>query len=174
MSFFDYRGDTYINLGTQFSNGFEFSFSSKILEKFFISGNLTLVKGKVRYNPSGIDTAHTQNNHIQLYSNGAFVNKEVESVGLARRPNTALLTFTYIPVKKLLLYTDFRYTGARDDMYYDSSLGPYGALNTKSIKEYLLIDLCAKYNVTEGLYALLRVENIFNTEYTEIQNKLED
>jgi vitamin B12 transporter len=169
LTFTDSRGYTYINLGTQYSHGFEFSFSSKISERFYIAGNLTLVQGKVKYNPSGIDTAHIQNNQIQLYSNGAFLNKEIESVGLVRRPNTAHVSFTYLPVKKLLLRFDARYTGDRSDIYSDPSLGPYGALNTISVKEYILFDLCAKYNLTDGLLATIRVENILNTEYTEIR-----
>jgi vitamin B12 transporter len=169
LSFLDYRGDTYVNLGTQDSYGFEFTFLSKIAEKVFLSGNLTLVGGQIKYNPSGIDTTHTKDNQIQLYTNGAFVNKEVKSIGLSRRPSTARLSFTYIPAKFLSLRMDARYAGARKDVYYDSSLGPYGALNTTDIKEYLLFDFFAKFNLIKGLDAMFRVENILNTDYSEIR-----
>lgn len=64
---------------------------------------------------------------------------------------------------------DARYTGARSDIYYDSMLGPYGALNTTNIKGYTLVDLSAKYNITEGLSVSLRIENVFDTHYSEIR-----
>jgi vitamin B12 transporter len=169
LSFFDYRGDTYVNLGTQYTHGFEFSFSTKISPKLFVAGNITLVRGHIKYNPSGMDTSLTNSNHIQLYSTGAFVDKEIRSDGLVRRPNTANLSITFFPVKTVSLRTDARYTGARDDVFYDASLGPYGALNTTSVKEYLLFDFLMKYNITTNFAAIFRVENILNTNYSEIR-----
>ena len=169
LSFGDYRGDTYVNLGTQYAHGFEFSFTTKISEKLFISGNLTLVQGKIKYNPSGIDTTHTKGNYIQLFSNGVFLTKETQSIGLVRRPSTAHVSITYMPVKKFSLRVDARFTGASNDIYYDSSLGPYGALNTVGVEDYTLLDCSIKYQIIKGLAAMLRVENIFDTKYTEIK-----
>ena len=42
------------------------------------------------YKPNDIDTAQTHGSHVQVYGNGAFItNKEIETLGLARRPSTA-------------------------------------------------------------------------------------
>lgn len=143
LSFGDYKGDTYVNLGTQYTHGFEFSLTSKISEKLFLSGNLSIVQGKIKYNPSGIDTTHTGGNHIQLFSNGSFVTKETESIGLVRRPSTANISITYMPVKKLALRVDARFAGARSDIYYDATLQPFGALNTVGVEDYTLLDFSA-------------------------------
>ncbi len=169
LSFNDYRGDTYANLGMQYAHGFEFSLTSKISGKLLLSGNLSMVQGKIKYNPSGIDAAHTGGNHIQLFSNGSFVTKETESIGLVRRPSTANISITYMPVKKLALRVDARFAGARSDIYYDAALGPFGALNTVGVEDYTLLDFSARYEIIKGFTAMLRVENIFDTKYSEIR-----
>lgn len=169
ISFGDYKGDTYVNLGTQYTHGFEFSLTSKISEKLILSGNLSIVQGKTKYNPSGIDTTHTGANHIQLFSNGSFVTKETESIGLVRRPSTANISITYTPMKKLALRVDARFAGARGDIYYDAALGPFGALNTVGVEDYTLLDFSARYEIIKGFTAMIRVENIFDTKYSEIR-----
>jgi vitamin B12 transporter len=169
LSFGDYKGDTYINLGTQYAHGFEFSLTSKITEKLLLSGNLSIVQGKIKYNASAIDTMHTRGNHIQLFSSGSFVTKETESIGLVRRPSTANVFITYTPVKKLALRVDARFAGARSDIYYDSALGPFGALNTVDVEDYTLLDFSARYEIIKGFTAMVRIENIFDRKYTEIR-----
>ena len=169
LSHFDYLGDTYINLGKQTNRGIEFSIHSKISDKLIVSGNFSLVNGKLEYNPENIDIAHTQGNHIQLFSNGTFISKEVESIGLVRRPNTANINLTYMPIKKLALRVDVKYVGARNDIYYNASLGPYGALGTVGVEDYTLLDFFTKYEIKKGLSAMIRVENILNTKYYEIR-----
>ncbi len=114
LTFMDYYGDTYINLGKQRNRGIEFSISTKITEKFSISGNFSLISGKLSYKPSDIDTSHTHGHHIQLYSNGVFVNKETETLGLVRRPSTANLSFSYLPFNKLLLRLEIKFVGNRN------------------------------------------------------------
>ena len=168
LTYMDYFGDTYINLGKQTNRGLEFSLHSKISDKISITGNFSLVNGKLEYSPDNIDNSHTDGNHIQLYSNGAFVSKETERIGLVRRPNTGNITLTYIPVKKLMLMADLRYVGTRNDIYYDSTLGPYGALGTTGLEDYTLLDIRAKYNVIKGFTVMLHAENLLNTEYYEI------
>jgi len=169
LSYIDYLGDTYINLGKQTNRGIEFSIHSKISDKLIVSGNFSLVNGKLKYNPENIDIAHTQGNHIQLFSNGAFISKETESIGLVRRPNTANINLTYILIKKLALRVDVKYVGARNDINYNASLGPYGALETVGVEDYTLLDFSAKYEIKKGLSAMIRVENILNTKYYEIR-----
>ncbi len=165
----NYRGDTYLNLGTMKTEGVELGFSSKLGEKFMVSGNLSLVSGKLIYHPENIDTTQTAGNHVQLYSNGAFINKEVETIGLTRRPTTANLSITYKPLKKLSLRADMRHAGARSDVFYDNSLGPYGALGTVGVEPYTLLDLSAQYEIFKGLIAMVRVENVFDEKYSEIK-----
>ena len=94
LSYPDYFGDTYINLGKQTNRGLEFSIQSKISDKIIISGNFSLVSGKLEYSPDNVDNAHTDGNHIQLYSNGIFISEKTERIGLVRRPNTGNISLT--------------------------------------------------------------------------------
>lgn len=168
LSYLDYMGDTYLNIGKQTNRGVEISISSKVSEKLFLSCNASLINGKLEYNPSGIDTSHTHGNYVQLFANGAFINKHVESTGLIRRPVTANIGITYKPIKKLSLTGNARYVGPRSDIYYSSTLGPYGALASKGIGDYTLVDLLVRFTVSKSLTAMLRAENIFDVKYQEI------
>lgn len=169
LSLNDYKGDTYINLGTQYTYGFECSFTSQIWEKFILSGNLSIIQGKTIYNSSGIDTTHTKGNQIQSFANGSFATKTTETLGLVRRPCTANIALTYLPIKKLSLRIDVRFAGARNDIYYNTGLGPLGALTTVGVEGYILLDFSVKYEIVKRLSAMIRVENISNTKYTEIK-----
>ncbi|SFH03855.1 TonB-dependent receptor plug domain-containing protein [Pedobacter insulae] len=168
LTYLDYRGDTYINIGKQMNQGIELGISSKIGEQFLVSGNISMISGKLAYDPINVDTSHTHENHVQLYTNGAFVNKFTETIGLVRRPTAANIRLTYLPIPKLSITGNVRSVGARSDVYYNSSLGPYGALSTKGISNYTLLDLSGRINVNKTLTAGLRMENVFNTEYQEI------
>jgi outer membrane cobalamin receptor len=55
------------------------------------------------------------------------------------------------------------------DVYYDYTLGPYGALNTIPLDDYFLFDLLLKYDFNNHFSASFKVENIFDTSYTEIR-----
>ncbi len=169
LTYLDYLGDTYINLGEQTNRGIELSIHSKVSDKLSISANLSLVNGMFEYDPDNIDTAKTQGNHIQLYSNGAFILKETERIGLVRRPNTGYINLTYFPFDKLMLMFDLKYTGSKNDVYYDAVLGPYGALGTIGMEDYMLFDFRARYEILAGLSVFLYVENILNTDYYEIR-----
>jgi vitamin B12 transporter len=96
----DFRGDTYLNVGTQYNQGMDLSFNFSATKWLLIDGNLSLVKGKIKYSPADIDTSHTQGNHVQLYSNGAFPVSDIETDGLVRRPSTANLGLTILPMKE--------------------------------------------------------------------------
>ncbi len=169
LTYFDYLGDTYINLGKQTNHGIEFSIRSKISKKLSIAGNFSLVNGKLEYNPDDLDNTHIDGNHIQLYSNGAFISKETERLGLVRRPNTANMNITWLPFKDFMVTADLRYVGNRNDVSYDSSLGPYGALGTVGLEDYTLLDLRIKYNIIKGFTMMLHAENLLNTDYYEIR-----
>lgn len=168
LTYIDYRGDTYINLGRQTNKGIEFSINSKLSDKITVSGNFSLVSGALEFNPENIDMAHTKGNHIQLFSNGEFINKEVKSIGLVQRPNTANINIEYLPFNELAIRFDLIYVGPRYDVYYNSSLGPFGSLGNAGVEDYTLMNFSANYKIIKGLSAMVRVENILNTEYYEI------
>lgn len=165
----DYRGDTYLNLGDQMVHGIEFNFHSHIHRKITVSGNVCLVDGKINYHPTDVDKSVTQGHHVQIFNNGAFMNKEAEYLGLVRRPSTANLSFIYSPYDRLSLRTDMKYVGKRGDVYYDSNLGPYGALGTTPVADYTLVDVASKYEFNNGINIGMKVENIFNVKYVEIK-----
>ncbi len=165
----DYRGETYLNAGTQFSQGIELNFISEINDKFTVDANLSIVNGKLEYDPAILDFAQTDSNHVQLYSNGEFLgNKKVSILGLTRRPNTGNINITYAMNKKATLVFSGRYIGSYNDVYYNSELGPYGALGTVGVEDYALMDVSFRYLITKNLKGLLKIENVFDKKYTEI------
>jgi vitamin B12 transporter len=168
LGYGDYMGDTYLNIGKQTTQGVEIAINSKVSEKLWFFGNLSLVNGKLEYSPEALNNSHAQKNYVQLYSNGAFLNKDVTNNGLVRRPSVANLGFTYKPVKKLSFGMNFKYVGPRNDIYYNPSSGPYGALASKSINDYTLVDLLLNYKIFKETTLSIKSENIFNVKYYEI------
>lgn len=164
----DFRGDTYLNAGTLHSRGIELSLSADISKKIAMSANVNLVDGKLSYNPDDIDTAHTAGNHIQLYSNGAFPTQEIETTGLTRRPSTANLFINYAPLEQFNVGFVARFIGNHSDIFYDSDLGPYGALNTVELDSYVLFDLLASWQINQHVAVRFKAENILNTHYVDL------
>ena len=164
----DYRGDTYLNIGQQTTNGFELAVHAPLAHNVTVYGNLSLVSGRLVYTPSEIDRTHTQGNHVQLFNNGAFLSKEIQSTELVRRPNTLNVGVLYSPLAQWSVRLDVRHAGARHDVYYDSQRGPFGALGSVPVAEYTLVDLSQRYAFTQKLLLSARVENLFNTSYREI------
>lgn len=164
----DYRGDTYINIGKMTTQGIELSVSSSVGEKIEIGGNVSLLQGQLDYSPENIDTAQTGGNQVQLFGNGAFVDRSVRTQGLSRRPSTANLYLSYRPVKYVSLRAEVRYAGARTDVQYDASLGPYGALATVGLDPYTLLDVSVVGHLMKGLDVQFRMGNVLDEKYTEI------
>lgn len=169
LGFADYRGDTYTNIGKQFNRGVEFGITTKISNELSFSGNFALLNGKLEYNPANVDTSHTNGNYIQTFTNGIFLTKKAESLSLVRRPSSFNISFTYNPITKLSFKVDTRYVGARNDIYYNNSLGPFGALATTGMEDYTLIDLSLKYDILKTLAATIKFENMLDTKYNEIK-----
>jgi vitamin B12 transporter len=167
----DFRGDCYLNIGTLENQGFELSLDAKFLKKFRLTANYSYVDGKIRYKPSEIDQNHTAGNHVQLNSNGAFVSQnESESDGLIRRPrNTFNVGLLCKPLDKLSLRVDSRSVAFRSDIFYDPNIKPYGALGTVPVAAYTVVDFTVNYAFSKSLFAALRIENAFNTKYSEIK-----
>ncbi len=168
LSYLDYRGDTYLNVGRSINQGVEFSATLKLSAKVTFMGNVSLVSGRLVYHSDGFDTTHTHGNQAQLYSNGVFITKEIETAGLVRRPNTGNFTLIYTPISKLRFTLQARYVGTRSDVYYSSQLGPFGALATRPVGDFTLIGAGARYQIGKYLAAQVRVDNIFDIKYSEI------
>ena len=54
-------------------------------------------------------------------------------------------------------------------IYYNNSLGPFGALATTGMEDYTLIDLSLKYDILKTLAATIKFENMLDTKYNEIK-----
>ncbi len=162
----DYRGDSYLNIGKQSNHGFEFGITTALSEKLTLQGNVSVVSGHLTYQPE--NSSYTNDYHVQLFATGDFVTEEIEKNGLVRRANTANLAVTYQASTKLALAFDIRYAGVRNDIYYNSNLGPYGALSQTSVRDYTLAGFTAKYEIIKNLDATVNVRNIFNVQYQEI------
>lgn len=170
LSFLDYMGDTYMNLGSFRTEGFEMDINGEITKRLSYSGNFSLVRGKYLYSFESIDTVKSAGNHVQLYSNGAFVSqKDVHSKGLTRRPVTANLSLTYEISDKWFVRTTLRFVSEKKDIIYDPNLGPYGALGAVPVNSYLLADLVSGWKFSGNFSFLVRIENIADQEYSEIR-----
>ncbi|MDB5262952.1 MAG: Outer rane cobalamin receptor protein [Adhaeribacter sp.] len=169
LTYVDFRGDRPLNLSRQVNRGFEFDVKTNLSAKFYLAGNFSLVRGRLTVKPSDINAAQTGGNQVQLYNTGVFIdNKAVEIAGLVRRPNTANISLTYLPLPKLSFRLDSRYAGNRKDSFYDADLGPFGATGTKEVGEYTLFDFSGRFTITPHLIAGLRLENLLNNSYSEI------
>ena len=71
-------------------------------------------------------------------------------------------------MQKLVLTGLAQYTGVRGDVYFDATLGPYGALNSHSVEAYSLASFEASYEFNRHLSLCGRMENVFDTQYQEI------
>jgi vitamin B12 transporter len=166
----DYRGDTYINLSQQTVNGIEFKISSKISKQLQVNANISLINGTTGYSAKNIDTNHTGGNHIQLFESGVFLSdKNNEVINLTRRPNAiANIGIVYQPLKKLSVTLYTKFVGSRNDVYFNPSIKPWGAMDSKLIGAYNVTDLQFCYQFNKKMFATFKIENMLNTEYEEI------
>jgi len=169
LSYLDYLGDTYLNVGKMLTNGVEFTVAAKINELLDVNANYSLVNGKLKYSPADLDARQTLGNHVQVFSNGAFLNTNVEQDNLSRRANTANLSVNCKITSPLSMRLDVHYVGKKNDIVYNPVLGPYGALGSVGISDYTLFDLSAKYNFLKSFTAIIKVDNIFNKSFTELR-----
>jgi vitamin B12 transporter len=168
LGFADAFGDTYLNIGTNTVLGAELSFNAVLSKQFTISGNGTLLSGELDYSNSDIDKGKTKNNHVQLYSNGSFLDKDVSVKKLIRRPSTANLSLTYRPIATLRFIADYRYVGGRQDIFYDGKLGPYGALGRNGLANFSIFNLAANWQAHKQVLLQVQLNNIFDEAYMDI------
>ena len=168
LSFMDYYGDTYLNLGSMRTEGIEIEAHGTLLNKLEIAGAYTYLHGKERFSYEDIDTVKTQGHHVQAFSNGGFVSeKDVHDNGLIRRPSSAMISLTYRPKKGCFAKLSMRQVGQRKDIQGDYSM----AYQVKTLPEqsYFLLDLSGGMQFSNNLKGLLRMENLLNTSYSEIR-----
>jgi vitamin B12 transporter len=169
LTYADYLGDTYLNLSRQEVSGAELSGRWTATSKLSLSGNLTWLQGTISYKESDIDNSKTGGNHVQLYSNGAFITGEGSMNSLVRRPKvTAFAEIKYLLQPALAISLNYRLAGKRNDSVYDPTLGPFGALNQQGVATYNLFDAGVYYRLKPWISFTAKVENIFNVQYQEI------
>lgn len=169
LGFMDYRGDVYLNTGKLLTTGFELGLQLLLSSKFEISTNASINLGKLKYDPSAIDTAKTEGFQVQLYNTGAFMNTGSEVRGLTRRPSTLVnVSATYKPVKALRFMLDIRTAGERNDVFHDPNLGPFGALGRNNISGYTLVNVAGFWTISKHIAVNLQLNNIFDKEYSDI------
>ena len=164
----DYRGDTYINIGTQTNTGFDITLNAELSMKLKFAINLNIVNGKLKYSPLEIDTGNVGNNHVQVFESGQFISDDVEIERLTRRSSSANIALQYSPVKKLVFRLEGNHVGPRGDVFYDVNLGPYGALATTTVSDYSLLNFATTYHFSDNFLANFRINNFENKKYYEI------
>lgn len=169
LGYYDYLGDTYLNFSKQVVLGAELTARAVLSKRIILQGNLSWLNGKLRLESDELDIQQTGGNHVQLYNYGTFVSGNTELNNLVRRPNfTFFGQVQYLPAAKIALSVAYRFIGSRLDSFYDSGLGPYGALGQLEVERYHLIDLNGSWEITNSLRLGLKLENVLNEPYQEI------
>jgi len=170
LSATDYLGDTYINASRQDINGVEASLTARLNSRWRFQGNISYTKSTLTFGPGDINESYTSGNHVQIYESGKFVDSKQELDGLTRRPSIdAYASLQYRPTDQWAVKLDSRFVGSRDDVFYSSNLGPYGALDRSNVSGYNITDLSLRYNFSDRLTAIAKVENLFDTDYVELK-----
>lgn len=168
LSFIDYWGDTYINIAEHSTQGVELNFNMDISDKLSINIGASYIDGKLKSMPGNNDL--TLSSHVQLFSNGEFINRAVESNGLIRRPDHSInIGLKYRPVKSLSFTGRLKRVSSRFDSVYDPTLGPFGALADTKLGGYSLFDVQGNFILNKNLSVTLQVDNLLNENYSEIQ-----
>lgn len=170
LDFTDYRGDTYVNLSHLTSRGIELGLAWAFFAQLKLNANYSYTHGEVDFNHSDLDEDLVKGNYVQLFSNGKFLEKQISESQLVRRPSNLInARLHYEPMPSIGVAMNYRFVDSRPDSFYDAFLGPYGALNTTIIGSYHLFDLYGFYEMKDFMDLGIRIENIFNTDFREIQ-----
>jgi vitamin B12 transporter len=169
IDFSDYRGDTYLNLGTMINTGFELGSTIFFSKQFEASANVSINLGKLKYEPSAVNVEKTEGNHVQIYNTGDFLTTEKEQKDLNRRPTSLVnANLTYKPTNAWRFLLDIKSVGSRPDVYYDPNLGPFGALARNTVSGFMLVNCSAFYTINKHAAVNLQFNNIFNKQYSEV------
>ncbi len=166
----DYRGDTYLNVGSGTTYGLEISLLFQLIKNLNIGSGLSLLNGEMTYKNTAELQSRYAGTHVQLYNNGQFLDASTtKQSGLIRRPNSAKIEVIYTGIRKLQAHFVTKFIDDRQDVYYDTQIKPQGALNTISVQDYTLFDFSISYNFGTHLLISSRIENILDKEYAEIR-----
>ncbi|MDR8394027.1 TonB-dependent receptor [Aliifodinibius sp. S!AR15-10] len=165
----DYLGDTYLNASEQQINGIEVGLDTRIGSTLTLGGNLSYTHSTLQFNPADVDEQYTEGSHVQIYESGEFLTAEKEIESLTRRPSiSGNVYLAWQLLEPLRIQANTRFVGERDDVFYSSNLGPYGALDRSNVDGYSLTDISLRYNISDPFAVIGKVENLFDTDYTEI------
>ncbi len=164
----DFRGDTYLNAGTLESQGVELSVTAKPNRWLDLTVNATLLDAALQVDSTTLHGDRFKNYHVQLFSSGLFPKVESGSLKVPRRSSTVQLILRTRPFKHWEIFAIGRWVNKRFDVFYDGSIPPYGALNSVPVDAYLLTDVGFQWNVLRQLQVSGKVENVFNTAYTDL------
>lgn len=165
----DYRGDTYLNIGTQTVQGVEYSVMLRPADALTFNFSGSFLRSRLKYDPSDIDDTKTEGHHVQLYSSGEFLDEKISSKKPVRKPNTASASLLYRVNPKLQCGITSRYVGRRYDVYYNPALGPFGALDTQPMDAYVTSDAVTNVRLSDQLTADIRLHNMFDNRTSEIR-----
>lgn len=169
LTFADYLGDTYLNVSRQDIYGVEIGVNASLFSTISVTGNVSMYESELSFSTDVIDPSYTGGNHIQIFESGKFISREDDIDGLTRRPSfSATWDISYRPENDLEISLLTRYVGQRDDIVFSSTLGPFGALDRSELDGYVISDLKLRYGLPNGFRAGIKIENIFNSDYTEI------
>ncbi len=164
----DYRGDTYLNLGTMTTKGIEISAWANPVQKLTLRGNINFQDGSLEYQMDEIDQKATGGNHVQLFESGKFLNNSIKLNRLTRRSGNFNVAVDYKITKSTNAGLSVNHVGKKNDIFYSMNIMPYGALDTKLLGGYTLFNIRMQQRVNKNLTASFRIENLLNTKYTEL------
>ena len=164
----DFRGDTYVNAGKQITTGGTFLLEGNLFPKLEFASSLTLGKGKLYYSNSDFDTTHSGGNQIQFISNGAFLSSADSDNELVRRPATATASINYSVNNKFQIFASCFYTGTYYDVFYNSGILPYGALQNTLIPNRIDFNSGITCQISSEFFVVLSCNNLLNEKKTEL------
>ena len=168
LTFSESRGSTYLNLSELNAMGFEggLKYDGSRLK---MSANYSYVSGEFTYASEDLEEEVNDSFHVQIFNNGEFLTSSAESA-LVRRPSSIVrFDGNYAITDHLVAGMNYTYVGGRQDVFYDFTLGPFGANNTLGIEDYGLFGLNVNYQMLDPLAVSFRIENLFDATYQEIQ-----
>ncbi len=169
LSFQEYLGDTYLNASRQDVRGLEIGLDAQLTRRLSFHGDAGFTDSELSFSPENIDTEQIGGNHVQVFESGEFVSNAAELDGLTRRPAfSGNFRIKYRPSDMFSFTVSSRFVGSRDDIAYSPALGPLGALQFNEVDAYNLTDLGARYEVSQNLAFNIKIENIFDENYREI------
>jgi len=170
LGFSDFLGDTYVNATEQKISGLEFSLRAQIKPNLVFSGDLAANTSEIQFDGSDLNAGAAEGNHVQVFETGQFVSRGEEVDGLTRRPSVSgNIMVDYYPTPAIRAGIISRFVGSRDDVLFDSALGPFGALNRESLDSYNITSITLGYDVTPRFSLIGKIENLFDSQYQEIR-----